>query len=365
MQFRFRFSRRFLIIMFCFSFIIFGGCVGKRATLQHEDQVSDVFGSNYLVPKFPKDDACIGYWVSPKGRFVADAHSEDIETRTERSHSSMEQDFAFSVGLGVTGQTFAGPGGHAGIDIGDLDRTQFQGLEIITPENLAEISFEPNTPYVTEAMRLTRYDLASKDNFKTEAGIKAGTTIGIGAAHTGVGTDANSGTSGDGLVVAYKLEMLDTIIQKKSGYLPLALNKNVSYDEAGLFAKVRLATVKGGSGTPLPYNIRWACDAAEAQSRAMIAAWIIEIKSLGEREINAKIGFPALPTLNGCSKFTQVIDSYQKHGTDTFVRIKANITILDSEVDNYLRPKVFDARIAFVVEEFTIREVSPRELAAK
>lgn len=345
-------------VMLCLS-----GCNGKKATVQHQDQVEDVFGQTYLVPNFPKDKPCIGHWLSPKGKLVEAQGIADMETRTERSHSNMQQDFAFSFGTGAIAKTFFGPAGEAGIDIADVDRSQFKGLEIITPEVYSDIPFEPNVAYVTEAMRLTRYDIASKGQFKAEAGAKSANEVGIGTLSVSGGTDSNSGTSGDGLVVAYKLEMLESMTKQESGFIPLPLNKNVSFDAGGLIAKATMAGVQGGSGNALPYDIWWACDNAESSSENMVAAWVFTVRSLGQRDVDIKVGFPAIPAMSGCAKFSRVVDSYQKPGTDTFVRTHMTVTLLEAEVDDFMQPKVFDARISFSKEEFTTRIVKPQEIA--
>jgi hypothetical protein len=100
-----------------------------------------------------------------------------------------------------------------------------EGVEIISPVSLADISFEPNVPYITEALRLANFRLQSERAFQVGVGGSANVPVGTVSAGAEIGTRGRSGLEGEGLVVAYKLHRIDpkTYTKTESGSQRLEL----------------------------------------------------------------------------------------------------------------------------------------------
>jgi len=204
-----------------------------------------------------------------------------------------------------------------------VEKAKLAGLEIISPVTFADIPFEPDIPYVTEALRLANFKISDEKSNTASLGLGAGHAIGTATSVASTGSQARRGTEGDGLVVAYKLQKIDrsSYERKDSGALPLELDKSLDLPAANLVLKTRLQTIEPGSGQSLPRSILWACQKADALSRNMVSAWVIDIKSIDPKRKSLTIGFPALPRIEDCQGFSQVIYSRIDPRTDKIIRL--------------------------------------------
>ena len=140
------------------------GCVGTMGTAMksHQDAIGSVMEEEYIVPQKPIDRHFIGCAWSKQFGPIEDPLVSDILVRKERSFNDITQDFAYKTGFGLGGQTIPGPKAEAGISGSSQKKAQLGGVEIITPVSLADIPFEPEVPYVTEALRLANFKLKEK-----------------------------------------------------------------------------------------------------------------------------------------------------------------------------------------------------------
>lgn len=357
------------IILFFAMVLTATGCVSTQGTAlqQHQDTLGDVMENEYHIPKRPIDRAYIGCAWSKQFGPIEDSRADEIRVKKERSLNSIQQDFAFHAGIGLGGQTIAGPVGEAGIEGGSAERAKLEGVQIISPISLADIPFEPDVPYVTEALRLENFRLKADKSNRAGINISAGTVLGSGSATAEIGSKSRTGTSGEGLVVAYKLHAIDSksYETKESGFKPLPLDKATYFPEAKVAIEAVLHVIEPGAKKSLPRNILWACDYAEAKSRDMVAAFVIRIKALDPKRKSLAIGFPGYPKFEDCYSFSGVIFSAIDPLTDKIHREKINIAIIDYELSDTLKPIRWDARISLVTESFNIKMVLPSALSKK
>jgi hypothetical protein len=348
--------------------VLLGGCVstGGSAMDTHKKGMSSITEEEYFVTKKPVDKAYIGAAWSKQFGPIEDPATENIRTKKERSLSGIQQDFAYNLGIGLGGQLAAGPQAEVGAGGGSAERAKLSGLEIISPVTLADIPFEPKLSYVTEALRLANFKVSDEKSNKAGINVGAGTLLGSGTATAEVGTGARRGTEGDGLVVAYKLHVIDpkTYVKQDSGSVRLLLDGVVDFPKASMLAKTRLQLIDPGAGRSLPRNILWACPRADARSRDMVAAWVVELKSTDPKRKAMNIAFPAWPAIEDCQNYTGVIYSYIDPLTDKINRQKISILLVDAEVTDNLKPKKWEARVSLIDEAFNIRMVRPADLEA-
>lgn len=344
------------------------GCVstGGTATETHTKGMEAVTDEEYVVTKKPVDRHYIGYVWSKQFGPVEDANNpQEIRVKKERSFKGVQQDFAFNVGLALGARPVAAPVmGEAGIQGGSVEKNRLEGLEIITPVNIADIPFEPNYNYITEALRLNNFRISDEKSNKASIGVTAGSVVGSGTAVAEAGSSARRGTEGEGLVVAYRLQTIDKDSYKKSesGFVPLQLDKTTDLPAGNVVVKSRLQAIEPGAGKSLPRNVLWACAKANAMSRDMLAAWLVEVKPLDPRRKSLTIAFPAFPKVDDCQNYSGVIFSRIDPLTDRIIRQKIGVSVVDAEVTETLRPKAFDARVSVSDESFKIRTVTPFDL---
>jgi len=342
------------------------GCVstGGTAMETHKKGMMSITEEEYFAAKKPVDRHFIGCAWSKQFGPIEDPAAEDIRVKKERSLSGVQQDYAFNVGIGLGGQTVAGPKAEIGASGGSVDKAKLSGLEIISAVSLADIAFEPKIPYITEALRLNNFAISDEKASKGGINIGAGTAIGSGTATAEAGAQARRGTEGEGLVVAYKLHMINPSSYKKqeSGNLPLELGKTADFSKANLFVTARLELIDPGAGKSLPRNIVWACSKADAKSRDMVAAWVVDLKSTDPKRKKLAIAFPAWPVIDDCQNYTGIIYSRIDPLTDKIIRQRVNIAVINGEVTDNMKPKRWDARISLIDESFNIRLVKPSEL---
>jgi hypothetical protein len=222
-------------------------------------------------------------------------------------------------------------------------------------------------PYITEALRLKNFKINDEKSNKAGINVSAGSVIGSGSATAEVGSQARRGTEGEGLVVAYKLHMIDkkTYTKQESGNMPLNLDKSVDFPKANLIAKARLQMIEPGAGKSLPRSVLWACAQADAKSRDMVAAWVVDIKSLDPKRKSMTIAFPAFPQIQDCQNFSGIVYSRIDPVSDKIKREKLNITLIDAELTDSLKPMKWDARVSLVDEAFNIKLVKPSDMESK
>lgn len=355
-----------MLLVAAMPLMLAAGCVSVKADAEkdYSSSVSNAFGDEYYVPERPTDNPCIGCWLSPQ--YGLQEGKGDIETINEKSHSSISEDEAFSVGMGLLGSLIAGPGGELGAEGGRYDRANFQGMEIIKPAHLALVDFKPGVPRVMEAIRLKFYSSGSDKHNRLSVGASGSVAeAGVsGTAQAGVGRDSESGVEGEGLVVAYKFMELDakSLEQKSSGNQPLELDKKIVLDGVEAVASAEYINVRAGSGNPLPMDIWWACDEAESMSDRMVAAWVVTIEPMTQGAEPIVIGFPAFPEMKGCSTFQSVIDGGIEMGTDRIWRGLVKVTVLESEVNDRMQPVKFSAVVNVTKESYKLRVVDAEDL---
>lgn len=384
------------------------GCA-STAMEAHQKGVETVAEKEYFIPKKPVDRHYIGCAWSKQFGPIEDPAAADIRIKVERSFDTMQQNFAYRVGASLGGQsTLGGPSierkqsakeeqntnktqsvkgeqsskeeqntkkpqspkgelgikgasAELGIEGGAGSKSELQNVQIITPLSLADIPFEMNIPYITEALRLGNFKMKSESAGTIALSGESGSLKGgIKGAMEGGG-----GTTGEGLVVAYKLHMIDpkTYSKQDSGSIPLELDKTTDFPQANVFVRSQLSVIEAGANKPLPRGLLWACDRAEATSKNMVAAWIIEIRSKDPKRKSLQIAFPAFPKMEDCQNFGGVIYSRIDPLTDKIFREKITITLIEEELSDSLRPKQWEARMSLVDESFNIKLVKEGDLA--
>jgi hypothetical protein len=343
-----------LILILC----LMGCAVTPMET--HQKGMESLTEKEYFIPKKPVDRHYIGCAWSKQFGPVEDPGSSDIRIKAEKSFNTMQQQFAYSVGLSFGGQGTKGSTVEAGFEAGKADKSQLEDVQIISPASLADIPFELNIPYITEALRLGNFALKSEKTGK--AGISAAmSSVKAGAKGT---SEGSAGVTGDGLVVAYKLHMIDskTYARQDSGSIPLELDKTIDFPKANIFVKSQLRIIEPGAGQSLPRNLLWSCDRANAKSKDMVAAWIIELRPKDPKRRSLNIAFPAFPKMEDCQSFSEVIYSRIDPLTDKIIRQKINVHVLEEELSDSLKPRKWEVRLALVDESFNIKLVKQSDL---
>lgn len=344
------------------------GCVstGGTAMEAHKKGMTSITEEEYFVTKKPVDKAFIGCAWSKQFGPVEDPVAADIRVKKERSLSSVQQDFAYNLGIGLGGQATIGPKAEIGAQGGSVEKAKLSGLEIISPVSLADIPFELKIPYVTEALRLNNFAISSEQSNKAGLNVGVGIELGSITATTEVGSQARKGTEGEGLVVAYKLNMIDpaTYVKKESGNLPLELDKVTDFSRDNIFATARLMLIDPGAGKSLPRNVVWACPKADAKSKDMVAAWVVDLKSMDPKRRKLTIAFPGWPVIEDCQNYSGVIYSRIDPLTDKLIRQRVNIAVINAELTDSMKPKKWDARMSLIDESFNIKLVRPADLEA-
>jgi hypothetical protein len=376
-------KRRNCIMKKSFALLIvlaLAGCA-TSAMETHQKGMESITEKEYFIPKKPVDRHFIGCAWSKQFGPVEDPTASSIRVKIEKSFDGMQQAFAYNVGISLgakstsnfqlptggdqganvsLGGSGSSLGASGGIEGGKSRKSELEDVQIIAPVSIADIPFEPNLPYITEALRLGNFSL------KSEAGMKAGIAATSGTATGAIGgqTISQAGTKGQGLVVAYKLHMIDqkTYTKQESGGVSLELNKTVELPAANMFVTSQLRVIEAGANKPLPRNLLWACDEADAKSRDVVATWIVEMRSKDPKRRSLQIAFPAFPKMDACQSYSGVIFSKIDPLTDKIIRQKINITLIQEEVSDALQPTKWEARMSVVDESFNIRLIKQDDL---
>lgn len=347
------------------SITIFSGCVstGGTAMETHKKGMESVSEEEYVVPKKPIDRHSIGLAWSKQFGPVEDPGVADIRVKKEKSFSGVQQDFAYNRGIALGGTPAMAPvQGEIGLQGGSVEKSKLAGLEIITPVNIGDVPFEPEIPYITEALRLANFKISDEKSNKAQISAGVGSVVGNAVATAEVGSQARRGTEGDGLVVAYKLHKIDMDTYKKQDTGSVKLDLDKSEEKSGMILKAKFQVIEPGANRSLPRNLIWACARADAMSRDMVAAWLVELKSTDPKRKSLTIAFPAFPKIDDCSNYSSVIFSKINPVTDKIERQKINVVLVDAEVSDSMKPKVWDTRVSLVDESFKIKPVKPEEV---
>jgi hypothetical protein len=326
----------------------------------HQKGMESIAEKEYFIPKKPVDHHYIGCAWSKQFGPVEDPGADDIRIKVEKSFNTMQQHFAYNVGVSLGGQSTKGATVEAGVEAGKAKTSQLEDVQIISPVSLADVPFEMNIPYITEALRLGNFALKSEKAGK--AGLEAtASSVRVGAKGA---MEGGASTTGIGLVVAYKLHVIDpkTYTKQDSGSIALELDKTMDFPKANLFARSYLRAIEPGSKQPLPRNLLWACDQANAKAKDMVAAWVIELRSTDPKRKSLQIAFPAFPRIDDCQTYSGVIFSRIDPLTDKIIRQKINITLIQEELSDSLKPKKWEARMSLVDESFNIKLVKQGDL---
>jgi hypothetical protein len=346
--------------------LFFGGCVsvGGSAMESHKKGMDSISGSEYVAPKKPVDRHYIGSAWSRQFGPIEDPASADIRVKKERSLNAVQQDFAYSRGVSLGGQSILGKTGDIGVRGGSVEKARLEGVEIISPVSIADIPFEPKVAYVTEALRLANFRIQDEKSQAAGLGVGSATPVVAATGKADAGAQSRTATEGEGLVVAYKLQTIDLASYngQESGPIPLELEKTADFPTAGIFVKARLQVIDPGSGKSMSRNVLWSCARAEARSRDMIAAWLVEIRPADPQRKSLTIAFPAYPNVEECQNFSGVIYSRIDPVADRIVRQKIRVTLIDAELTDSMKPARWDARISLVDESFNIRLVRASEV---
>jgi len=354
-----------ILTIVCWA-IFLGGCVtvGGSAMESHKKGMGSLTENEYVTPKKPVDRHYIGSAWSRQFGPIEDPGSADIRVKKERSLNAVQQDYAYSRGISLGGQSILGNVGEIGVRGGSVEKARLEGVEIISPVSIADISFEPKVPYVTEALRLANFRILDEKSQKAGLGVGATTPVVAATGKADTGAQSRAATEGEGLVVAYKLHTIDlaTYSGQETGPVPMELEKATDFPKAGVFVKARLQVIDPGAGRSLPRNILWSCARADARSRDMTAAWLVDIRPADPQRKPLTIAFPAYPRMEECQNFSGVIYSRIDPLTDKIVRQKIRLTLIDAEVTDSMKPAKWDARVSLVDESFNIRLVLPSEV---
>jgi len=346
----------------------------RKAMVAHREGMESVLEEEYFVPKKPVDRAYIGCAWSRQFGPVEDPATADIRVRKERSLNKVQQDFAYSKGVQLGAQSLTGQGVGVGAQGGSLDKARMEGVEIITPVSLADVPFEPDVAYVTEALRLANFRLtgerAAQGGFSLKTGaapVPAGAAGATAGATAGAGGQSRTATEGEGLVVAYKLFKIDPASYRKqeSGPMPVELERNVDFPAAGLVVKARLLRIEPGAGKSLPRNLLWSCPRAEAKSKDVTAAWLVDIRPLDPKRKSLTIAFPAYPAVEDCQSYSGIVFSRLDPATDRIIRQKFQVTLLEAELDDAFRTTRWEARASLLDESFNVRPVRTAEIEGR
>ena len=228
------------------------GCAAPeiQATEAHRKGLEPLTEDGYFVPPKPVDRSYIGYAWSRQFGPVEDATAPDIRVKKERSLNNVLQEQAYKRGISLGGESTLGQSATIGAQSGGEAQSKLSGLEILSAVSLAEIPFEPNVPYVTEALRLANFRIRQERGAKAEVGVALKGSPGAGTFSAETGGLGKSATEGEGLVIGYKLHKIDmgTYQKRDSGSIPLALEKAVDLTGSDLIVKARLEVIEPGGG---------------------------------------------------------------------------------------------------------------------
>lgn len=359
-------NRIWLLIVVLFTGAMMSGCTAPviKSSEAHKKGMEPLTEEGYVVPPKPVDRHYIGYPWSRQFGPVENAAAPDIRVRMERSLDSVLQNQAYNRGISLGGEALSGKFELLHMRSKGGSDSQLSGLEIISPVSLAEIPFEPNVMYVTEALRLTNFRIKQEKTREFGIGGLSTDPLAVGQYSADPAGRGGFASEGNGLVVGYKLHTIDTGSYRKSesGRVPLVIGKTVELPESGLLVQARLVHIEPGAGSSLPRNLLWACPRADAVSRDMVAAWLVDIRSTDPAQKSLTVAFPGYPHVDNCQYYSGMIRAGIDPSTDRIVRQKIAVTLLEAELSEALQMRVFSGRVSVIDESFNVRSVRPDEV---
>lgn len=312
--------------------------------------ISDVrtgIGQEYHVLKLPVMQHNIGSEWSKKFGATGKGMLTEDKIKVEKSLKRLDRGTANQVAAGISALSETGVSGGVGVGGDVLKQINLHGLQIVKPVAIGYIPFKPGITYVTEALRLEGFAIDNDKRIKLQIGASGhGDSNNPVSAGFEAGKADNSGYGGEGLVIGYILQMVDSSSYTKQKYGPtvLALNGGrVSVGAANVLAGASYEKTVAGSGKSLPKNLFWACKKAASKKDAISAAWVITLNITGDEKKTLKIAFPAHPEIEDCNEFESVIVTGINSVTDQIERTVARIIVDRSYVNEMLDPLEFKA----------------------
>jgi hypothetical protein len=311
------------------------------------------------VLKFPVNQHNIGSEWSKTFNATGKGMLTEDKIRVEKSLKRMDRGTANQVALGIAALSTSGVGAGAGIGADVLKQIDLHDLQVVKPVSLGYISFKPGFAYVTEALRLQGFSIDNEKKLQFQVGI---TGTDSASAGIGAGTASNSGFGGEGLVIGYIIQTVDSrsYVRQEFGPVELALTgRRISLGAANITAAASYEKVIAGSGKSLPNNLLWACRRAASKKGSINAAWVVTLNMTGDEKKTLKIAFPAHPEIEECSEFESVIATGINSVTDKIERTVARIVIDKASVNEMIAPIEFNATITATKESFTVKTITP------
>jgi hypothetical protein len=333
---------------------VLSGCMPAAIT-----DVRTSIGQEYQVLKFPVNQHNIGSEWSKKFNATGKGMLTEDKIRVEKSLKRMDRGTAHQVAVGIAALIPSGAGASADVEADVLKQIELHDLQIVRPVSLGYIPFKPGIAYVTEALRLQGFSIDNENKFKFQVGATGtdGNSAGLGA-----GTGASSGFGGEGLVIGYIVQTVDSSSYTKQEYGPIALDldgRRIPVGAANITAGASYEKIVAGSGKSLPKNLLWACKRAASKKDSINAAWVITLNITGDEKKTLKIAFPAHPEIEDCGEFESVVATGINSVTDKIERTVARIAIDRASVNEMIDPNEFSATVTATKESFTIKTINP------
>lgn len=325
-------------------------------------EIRSSIGDEYHVLKFPVMQHNIGSEWSKQFNATGKGALTEERILVEKSLKNLDRGTAKQIALGVAALDTSGRGGAAGIEAELLKQSTMRGLHLVKPSSLGYIAFKPGVNYVTESLRIEGFYLDSQNKLKFQVSASGSETPQRGAANVGFGTGSNSGIGGEGLVIGYLVQTVDTatVEKQESGPVALGLNsRKVPVGNDSITASVSYEKVVAGSGKSLPKNLLWACRRAASKKDTLNAAWVVTLAMSGEERKTLKIAFPAHPEIEECNEYEGVIASGINSVTDKIERTRTRISIDTAAVNELLEPTEFGATVSTTRDAFKVKTVYP------
>lgn len=339
------------------SLLLVFGC--KLATIS---DVRTGIGEEYHVLKLPVAQHNIGSeWSKKFGATEKGMLTED-KIKMEKSLKRLDRGTAHKVALGISALSETGFGGGVGIGGDILNQINLHGLQIVKPVAIGYIPFKPGIAYVTEALKLEGFAIDNEKGVRLQIGVKGNDASNPRTAGFEADTSTNGGYGGEGLVIGYIIQMVDssTYVKQEYGPFPLSLNGGqISIDKANVSAGASFEKIIAGSGKSLPRSLLWACKKAASRKDTINAAWIFTLNVSGEEKKTLKIAFPAHPEIEDCNEYESVIATEINSVTDQIERTIVRLVIDKSSINEMLDPLEFSATVAVIKESFALKTIEP------
>lgn len=356
--------KSFLCNKICYYTILLNSCAFFLSGCMPAT-IADVrtsIGQEYHVLKFPVMQHNIGSEWSKQFNATGKGMLTEDKIRVEKSLKRMDRGTANQVAVGIAALSPSGLGGGAGIEADLLKQINLHDLQIVKPVAIGYIPFKPGVNYVTEALRIEGFAIDNEKRLKFQVSATGSETPNRASANLGAETAANSGFSGEGLVIGYVVQTVENGTYHKQVFGPVELSlgsKGIPVGAANVSAVASYEKIIAGSGKSLPKNLLWACRRAASKKDAINSAWIITLNITGEERKTLKIAFPAHPEIEDCSEYESVIATGINSVTDQIERTVARIVIDRAAVNEMIDPTEFSATVTATKESFKVKTITP------